>query len=432
MAKHIKKSKFNKTNAIMDLLFLLVMVIIISSFYIALIIRGQKTESIAENRALNKIPTFKFGEFFSGDFQKKLEDSLIDQMVLSENIKKTITQYKAQTVNSMQGNLMKAFNYAEQQSDTEIAQNNQVQNTQEEQKKEVRNIKYIPISGSVYHYGDSEYMVFKYRSLKNNKEKIDKMAKVYNEKFKGIDSYFYLVNTSKSINFNTVDETENEFITYIRSVFDFKDVRGLKISSYDQYKEYFYQTDHHWNYKGSYQGYRDVIQMMLPGEELIEPKGKKTYDVYYYGSNARATSIYTNKEKFTVYEYDLKDYDTKINGYYMRYDNQYLYEDGDYSTEDGYNHYRAYYGGDYAEVIYEFNQPEKENLLIIAPSYSNANNNLIASHFNKTYVIDLRHYYNEFGKQFNPEEYCKKNNITKFLFMISIDHLTNGNFMLKD
>lgn len=435
MAKHIKKSKFNKKNAIMDLLLLLGIIIIIASFYVTLIIRGQKSESVAENRALNQIPSFKFADFFSGDYQQKLEDSLIDQMVLSENVKKTIKQYEAQTVNSMQGALIKAFNYTEEDTQTiadNQGENNSEQTTQEEPKKEVRNIKYIPISGSVYRYGDSEYMVFKPRTLKDNKEKIDKMAEVYNEKFKGIDSYFYFVNISKSIDFNTVDETENEFVTYIRDVFDFKGVTGLKISSYEDYKNYFYQTDHHWNYKGSYQGYRDIIEMMLPGEELIEPTGTKTYDVYYYGSNARTTSIYTNKEKFTVYEYDLKDYDTKINGYYMRYDNQYLYENGNYSTEDGYNHYRAYYGGDYAEVIYEFNQPEKENLLIIAPSYSNANNNLIASHFNNTYVIDLRHYYNEFGKQFDPEEYCKKNNITKFLFMISVDHLTNGNFMLYD
>lgn len=332
-------------------------------------------------------------------------------------------------MSGMQTSLMNLSNYGkEEEVNSQIA----TENKEEIPKKEVRNIKYIPISGGVYHYGDSNYMVFKYKELEKNKKLIDKWAKGYNERFQGIDSYFYLVNTSKSINFNTVDETENEFVTYIRSVLDFKGVEGLKISSYEQYKEYFYETDHHWNYKGSYQGYKDIINMMLPGEQVIEPIGTKTYDVYYYGSNARTTSLYTNKEKFSVYEYQLKKYNTKINGSYARYDNHYLYENGTYSKEEGYNHYRAYYGGDYAEVIYEFNQPEKENLLIIAPSYSNANNNLIASHFNNTYVIDLRHYYNEFEKEFNPEEYCKKHNITKVLVMLSIDHITNGKFILGE
>ncbi len=429
MGKHEKNTKFNKKNAMMDLIFLLGVFLVIISFYVALAIRGQKQKSVSENRPLAKIPQFSFKEFFSGDYQTNLENSLIDQMVFSEKIKTNMTSKKAQTVNDSQKFLMSAFHYGEEDTKQEVAQN---QDTQETPKKEVRNIKYIPISNGVYHYGNSEYMVFKYRNLEKNKEKLKKWADQYNKYFSDMDSYFYLVNISKGINFNTVDETENEFLTYIKSVLNFKGETGLKISSYEQFKDYFYQTDHHWNYKGSYQGYCDIINMIYPEDELIKPTGTKTYDVYYYGSNARTTSIYTNKEKFTVYEFDLKKYNTKINGSYARYDNHYLYENGTYSTEKGYNHYGVYYGGDYAEVIYEFDQPEKENLLIIAPSYSNANNNLIASHFNKTYVIDLRHYYNTFKEVFNPTEYCKKNNITKVLVMISIDHMTNGNFDLEE
>ncbi len=46
----------------------------------------------------------------------------------------------------------------------------------------------------------------------------------------------------------------------------------------------------------------------------------------------------------------------------------------------------------FAEVSFDFKQPEKENLLVIAPSYSNAINKISeVSHFNKTYYIDLRH-----------------------------------------
>ena len=430
MNKHMKvrnRRKFNKANALLDLGFILVIFLTIISFYVALLIRGQKSTSIAENRALNKLPAFKLSEFFSGDYQTKLEDAMTDQMIFGEKIKKEMTRGEAETVSSVQKALMEVYNYGENEKSEEVL----AQDNIEEKPKEVRNIKYIPISGGVYYYGNSNYMVFKSKNLEKNKELIDKWAKEYNKYFSGMDSYFYLVNTSKSIDFNTVDETENEFVTYIRSVLDFKGVTGLKVSSYEQYKDYFYETDHHWNYKGSYQGYRDIISMMLPEDELIEPKDTVTYDVYYYGSNARTTSVYKNKEKFTVYEFDLPHYNTRINGSYARYDNHYLYENNKYSREEGYNHYGAYYGGDYAEVIYEYDQPEKENLFIIAPSYSNANNNLIASHFNKTYVIDLRHYKNTFEKDFDPEAYCKKNNITKVLVMLSIDHITNGKFILK-
>ena len=49
---------------------------------------------------------------------------------------------------------------------------------------------------------------------------------------------------------------------------------------------------------------------------------------------------------------------------------------------------------------------------------------------NKTYYIDLRHYKKQYGKKFNPEEYCKENKIDKFLLLLSIDHITNGKFEL--
>ena len=111
---------------------------------------------------------------------------------------------------------------------------------------------------------------------------------------------------------------------------------GLKISSYDQYKDYFYETDHHWNYKGSYQGYKDIINLLLPGEEIIKPMETKTFDTYYYGSNARTTSIFTNKEKFTVYNFDIPKNTVYINGSKSTYGNKDMYYENRYSKEKGY------------------------------------------------------------------------------------------------
>lgn len=434
MGKHSrgKEQVIKKKNAVVNFIFLLFTFVTIFGFCIAIFIRGQEDESVIENRALSKFPKFDLGEFLNGKYQDNLENSLSDQMFMGQNIKNSMTNKKAEMVSLWQSKLVEAFDKETQIADDDNEKNentNEIIN--EEKKKEVRNIKYIPISNNVYHYGDSEYMVFKYRNVEKYKDEIDEMARLYNKHFKNVDSYFYMVTNSKAINFNTVDETENEFLTYVKETFNFK-CDGLKISSYEQYKDYFYQTDHHWNYKGSYQGYKDVINLLLPGEEVLEPTGTTVFDVYYYGSNARTTSIYTNKEKFTVYDYELPKYKTYVNGYMQEYGNKEMYYSDQYPTEKGYNHYGAFYGGDFAEVIYDYNQPEKENLLVIAPSYSNAINALVASHFNKTYYIDLRHYKNEFGKSFDPEEYCKENDIDKFLLLISIDHLTNGNFLLSE
>lgn len=431
VARHRNNNKKDvKKNAIIDFLFLLIIFITIFGFCIAIIIRGQEEESVIENRKLAKFPSFNFQTFMNGEYQDNLEKSLADQMVAGQIIKNNMTTTKAEMVSNLQSKIISSIdNKTENVANENKDGANEVT---EEKKKEVRNIKYIPISNNVYHYGDSEYMVFKYRNVKNYTDKIDQMAKVYNKRFADVDCYFYMVTNSKAINFNTVDETENEFLTYVKETFTNFKCDGLKIDSYEQYMDYFYETDHHWNYKGSYKGYTDIVNLLLPGEEVLKPTGTTTFDVYYYGSNARTTSIYTNKEKFTVYDFKLPKYQSYINGSMARYDNKSMYYDDQYSTEKGYNHYRAFYGGDYAEVAYDYFQPEKENLLVIAPSYSNAINPLLASHFNKTYYIDLRHYENEYGKDFNPEQYCKEHNIDKFLLLISIDHLTNGNFMLTD
>jgi hypothetical protein len=432
MGRHSQTKAQKKKSILINLVFLLASFIVIFGFTIAIWIRGQQEESIIENRPLAKFPKFSLNDFFQGKYQDDLEKSLSDQMLWSQSIKTAMTSRKSEVIGEWQKRLV--ANIEEEEPLTEEETQNQTTDGKVEEKpKEIRKIKYMPISGgNVYHYGDSQYMVFKCRSLKNAKSKIDEMAQSYQKHFKDIDSYFYFVNISKSIDFNKVDETENEFLTYIKQAFSDFQCDGLKIDSYEQYMDYFYETDHHWNYKGSYQGYKDIINLMLPEENVLEPTETKTFDTYYYGSNARTTAVYTNKEKFTVYDFKIPKYTTYVNGSVSGYGNRDMYYNNGYSTEKGYNHYGAFYGGDFAEVSFDFKQPEKENLLVIAPSYSNAINKLVASHFNKTYYIDLRHYQNTYGKAFNPEEFCRKNKIGKFLFLISIDHLTNGNFELAN
>lgn len=43
-----------------------------------------------------------------------------------------------------------------------------------------------------------------------------------------------------------------------------------EINSFEEFNERFYNTDHHWNYIGSYEAYRDVLSV-LGGGEPLEP-----------------------------------------------------------------------------------------------------------------------------------------------------------------
>ena len=65
-------------------------------------------------------------------------------------------------------------------------------------------------------------------------------------------------------------------------------------------------------------------------------------------------------------------------------------------------------------------------LLLVASSYSNPINGLLASHFDRTYVIDPRYYAEWAGKEFDLEAYAAEKEITDLLLLGDID------FFLKD
>ena len=93
--------------------------------------------------------------------------------------------------------------------------------------------------------------------------------------------------------------------------------------------------------------------------------------------------------------------------------------------------YAGFYGSDYGEVIYDFHN-KKDNLLIFSNSYSNPINELIASSFNKTYIIDLRAYELDLGKTFDIDSYIKENKIDKILFLGDYNFYTDTKFLIPN
>lgn len=82
-------------------------------------------------------------------------------------------------------------------------------------------------------------------------------------------------------------------------------------------------------------------------------------------------------------------------------------------------------------MVFDFNKPKKTNLLILGSSYTNPINKLIASHFNKTYVVDLRHYAWAKGEDFNIKEYLKDNKIDKVLIISDFNFLQDHDFDIE-
>ena len=275
--------------------------------------------------------------------------------------------------------------------------------------KNSNKIIYIKIKDNAYRLKYKENLVDKYYEF--DKKVLDNNLKNFNSSFSSIDKpiYVYFISTAK-----TKDLTNNSddlYYNYIKeNIKGITNISMFSIKDYNEYKKYFYKTDHHWNPEGQYRGYKDIMKL-LGINNTIEPK-EKDYNIKFYGSYARMAIDKSIYDDFVTYEYNIPNYVTYINGKEKVYDNKEKYDNGKYSKELWKNRYAEYYGTDYAEVIYDFDNKNKDNLLIIGNSYSNSINPLIAMNFNKTFVIDMRH-----KENFILSQYVKDNNIDKVLFM---------------
>jgi hypothetical protein len=229
--------------------------------------------------------------------------------------------------------------------------------------------------------------------------------------------FLYFINTSVSTDFS--DMHRYDAFAYVKKQFRMTKYAELSFRSFDEYKRYFYQTDHHWNYRGSYRGYVRIMRMMEGrGVKLLRPCGTMTYDTVYNGSYSRDYGLRDATEKFTVYEFRIPSHRTFVNGREREYGVRYRYVSADDCPSMTYsNHYGLYYGDDYASVVYKFDNPDAESLLILATSFSNAVNDLIASHYKETHVLDVRHYEDWYGRPLDVQKYMEDNHLDKLLVM---------------
>lgn len=386
----MKKDKINN-------IFMLIMFFCLLAYGMLALIRTPKEISYTENRNLNKFQQFTAKGFIDGTYQTGLENAFTDQFVGGGRIK----------------NLMnKNLSFSRYMTNVPALCKDA----------------YISVGNGYYFWNCNEQLV-KYPQTNDKKDimNLEQIAKKYTELNKKIDMYYYYISSPVNYNLTTL-EPEIDVQTFMK-----KHIHGeykfdyLKFESSEELLDYFYKTDHHWNYKGSYKGYKDIMKL-LEVEEIKAPVEEIKFDFEFYGSASRVTSIYEYAENFAVYKFNFGQYDTYIDGNKSYYGAENEYFNGRYNTSKEVNHYGIYYGADYGEVMFDFKQDKKDNLLIIGNSFTNSVNKLIASGFNKTYVIDLRHYENVFNESFNIEKYVKEKEIDKVLILMDITYMTGAEF----
>ena len=233
-----------------------------------------------------------------------------------------------------------------------------------------------------------------------------------------VRSYVYLINSSRTVSMDRIDE-EPRIYKSILKYFDRSGTDYLRLQSLEDYARYYYTTDHHWNYQGSYAGYRQIVEMLLGAEEpVLEPVETVVFPVKFNGSMNKTMNRTDSQEDFTVYRFDYPEMKVEINGRRKAaFGNQEAYFAGKYSKMPLANHYSYFYGGEEGLVHFETDREDRGNLLVFSNSQSNALNMLLASHFHHTWIVDPRHYEADTGAKFSLSRAVREWDIGQVLIL---------------
>lgn len=383
-----------KCNKVINTCFLGVFLLIIYTGLLKPLIKPI-TINYAENRTANLLPTFSISTFLDKSFQDQYEKALADQLPLSSKMKKAEKTLELLT-----------------------------------------KLTYFQIDNSQFHkintgllYKDN-YLIYGSYDFNDIKESLDQKIKNLNEAVERLPEIkFNLYYIEKDTDMNFEAGQRLQAYEYMTSKLDQRIVSTkYAINSLSDFQNYFYRTDHHWNHKGSYKAYEEIVHWLDVGEPI--PKSEEIcMNTTFSGS--KAASIGGNlvlKEQLCAYQFDLKPHDIFINGEATdRYGN---YKDYFEQGKDK-GSYGEFYGGDDGLLEFDFHLENKENLLIIGESYDNAINELLASHFNHTYNVDLRNYERENGKPFHLDAFVKEHSIHRILLIGNIDYYVMEEFNLK-
>ena len=89
--------------------------------------------------------------------------------------------------------------------------------------------------------------------------------------------------------------------------------------------------------------------------------------------------------------------------------------------------YDYFYGENEALVEFDTGRPERENILILGDSFDNAVLKLLASHFNKTYCVDMRF---PDAQPFNIGSFAEEHDVDLVLIIAS-QGLFCGDFIVE-
>lgn len=397
--------------------FLLIVALLIS---LGRTLAFPKTINKYENRYSEKLIKLSVNSYADSSFQDSVENALADQIPFAENIKKLFNDTNSKLTNWV---LKNVFGFSFEAANRDFS-------FEEIKADNWKFLNQLPANG-LYIYdtmqvNDQVTLASGHLIYTNIREywdtsKCDKTIDTINEviaKHPNVDAYAYYVEREFETDFKSGERSgERE---YVLDNLKLPESHKLffELNGFSAFDKYFYLTDHHWNYLGSYKAYRELTKAMGAGD-AIEPVG--TVDVgIFSGSRAAGTGASDYKETLRVFEFIFPKMKVYINGqeawdYGIQDSAIATAKVSDITTID--MDYMYFYGFDNGETVFENANGNGKNILVIGDSFDNAILKMLASNYSKLYSVDLR-YYKEYLKQdFNYDSYISNNKIDTILWI---------------
>ena len=353
-----------------------------------------------ENRTAEKMPVPTLDSFLSGAFQNDVETAVSDQIPLSSKLKKGYN-----VLNSLY--IIKAVApYVQAQPD-----------------------KYIKYKG-INFYGDDQLLQNRI-SLESIQSDLDVKIGNLNAVFKSnpdTDFYVYFIEKDTEINFETGEKTGTTEYLLDRLILPEENKKVFGVENIEQFRNDFYLTDHHWNNRGAYRAYCELLQMLKPTDQPLPAGEEMLISHGYSGSKNVGLGYDFFKEDFYAYKLNYADMVITTGGKELAdYGNQQDFFAGKRSNIT----YPNFYGDDIGEIVFSTGDESKENIMLIGESFDNAILKLVASHYNNTHSIDLRHYQRQNGETFHIGSYIQEHEIDKVLLIGNINFYSFEEFLLE-
>jgi len=347
-------------------------------------IKSPDNEIVYENRPAESFPQLSVSAYSDKSFQDSVEKALSDQVHAAIKMKKMYNIIDAGC----------ALPFIDSMKSTENA--------------------YIAFR-DIYFYKDM--LVVRPKSISENKAYIDDGIARLNTHIANMPEtkfYAYYIETDKDIDFVTGSKTG--MFEHICSGLDLpkQNIARLEISNYDDYRNNFLCTDHHWNASGAYSAYSAICQML--GIETLPVHGQHIIEGRYLGT--RSAGIEGIKpESFSVNIFDFPEMEITANGNPAT---DYGQQSQFIANELDSFSYGSVFGPDCAEIIFDTGK-EGESLLIMGDSYDNALLKALACGFSQTYSVDLRAYDQ---LSFDIEGYVSNHDIDIVLYIGGVDYFS--------